>query len=94
MSNEKQSKDHIVITVSVKRVTFEPLAPGSAGRNVTQTVGLPAERRVVGDVLQASVTGSTVVAARQRAIEVLKVIDDESPSTNLKHEAMRGEENR
>lgn len=94
MSNEKQNKDHIVITVSVKRVTFEEVKAGSATRGVAMAIGVPAERRVVGDVLSASVTGSTVEQARNRALIVMGSIDDESPSTNLKHEAMRGEENR
>lgn len=91
---QRQQRDHVVVTISVKRVTFEPLTQGSGTRGVANAMGVPAERRVVGDVLQASVTGLDVASARKRAIAVLETIDDHTPSTNLKHEAMRGEENR
>lgn len=91
MSEQKQSKDHIVVTISVKRVTFEPLAQGGP-RTSSTAMNVNTERRVVGDVLQASVTGSTVEQARNRALIVMGSIDDESPSTNLKHESMRGNE--
>lgn len=88
MSEQRQDKDHVVVIVQIKRVTFTDMT-GSTAQAVRATAGVQARTRQVGDVLSASVTGSTVEQAVKRAVAVMGTVDDETPSTSLKHSAMR-----
>lgn len=99
MSTQEQGqgseRDHFVVVVQFKKVTFEEAKTGSIGRQVATVTGARVGSRHVGDLLTFSVTGETVAKARERAITMLGVVDDETPATNLKHNAMRDpEENR
>lgn len=86
MTNEASDRDHVVVTVNIKKVEF--VTPGgSIGRNLSAAAG--AKQRLVGDLLQFSVSGTTVEAAVERAKVMMGVVDDETPATNLKHTAMR-----
>lgn len=86
MSNERDERDHVVVIVSIKKVKFVTPS-GSIGRNLSATAGV--KQRQVGDVLQFSVTGTTVESARDRATAMMGVVDDDTPVTNLKRTEMR-----
>lgn len=90
MSNEKDERDHIVVQINIKSVRFvKPENPNSVSGQVARTLSASGKVRQVGDLLQVAVTGRTVEDARKRAKAMMDVIDDESPVTNLKHDAMR-----